>query len=149
MCENKETKPMDYRTWLQYYSNDFLTVADVQRMRVGETIEVLNFGSNNDEIIWETMQKNHAYRPEYFFQCCHDRFTKVDDTHWKIEFNWGETLVHPIHVFETHNDQWSLCESVDRYVTKQDVPVGWRHPVMLWSAATQADKSNVSWICNM
>lgn len=133
-----------------------LTKNDVEKLRPGDKIDVVIWDGNFEEYwIWE-QPPGESYLPEVFFSENRHQIVYLGDQTWTIEFNFGENINHPLHLYveslgwrslgngKKHDCgvpnsgpySWIIFEPEETKKHYDEFPpetrVGWRGPIMLW-----------------
>ncbi len=159
--------------WIDDHRLFHLTIHDVMSLKPGQELDVAIFDRNMEEYgMWDNFRDREKYGPEEFFKNNRCTIKYKGDFIWDIQFSWGETFEHPVHVnvqslatnwnwivlntndntIHIKNEILSESESIPSDRTKvnlrlQDFPlrtrVGWRGPIMLWEHVK--NKGKVYW----
>lgn len=160
-----KNKPLEMYDFIKQTIPQHLTIADVKKLKVGDTIDVVIWDRNFEESwIWDNATPQQPYRPEIFFQENHQKITYLGNMSWLIRFNWGEDIEHPIHLdVSALQTYWKWCPLEDGYINiveeiikegetlpshwcpthkhwtefPETTRVGWRGPIMLWKYMAQ------------
>ena len=107
--------------WIDKHKTLHLTINDVNKLSVGDKLDVVLFDRNVEEYgIWDKLKRETPYDPQDFFKW--NRAILVykggENRSWDIHFSFGETHEHPAHINVEHlptNWHWTALEK-DGYV---------------------------------
>jgi hypothetical protein len=156
--------------WLERNKDQHLTIADIQKLKIGDTLDVVFFDRNFEEHgMWDKYVKGKAYVPEDILQFNRGKVTYLGNFEWDLYFPDCGTFKHPFHLEITGlngtNWSWSAINPEDGkiHVTNnifdcgkehknwkpihkkisefpKTTRVGWRGPIMLWKRVYEMPK---------
>lgn len=160
---------METHEFIENSIGDHLTLADINKLSVGDILDVVIWDRNYEEYwMWTKAVPVQLYSPEEFYKQNRHQLKYLGDYQWDITYPFGETHTHPLHLWVGNlRTTWEWYELQDGWInvrqeylaSKQKIPihwspihkhisefepatrVGWRGPIMLWSKL--ADKGKV------
>lgn len=150
---------METHDFIENCSSEHLTLADVLKLKKGDCLDVVIWDRNYEEYwMWNHAVPMQPYRPFEFYRANRHKLHYLGDYKWNIEFPFGETHPHPIHLWtgdlqtkyvwfalennyiDTTAEMYpsfsipSDWEPVLKHVSEfsPSTRVGWRGPIMLW-----------------
>lgn len=151
---------MEIYEFIENCKDKHLTLGDLEKLKFGDTLDVVIWDRNFEECwIWDGAERNVKYDPKYFFRENHHTIKYLGDYMWDINFNFGGTYSHPVHLDVSSMDtnwKWYALENNEikityevlnkgekipkgkkapyKHITEFDknTRVGWRGPIMLW-----------------
>lgn len=152
---------MEMYEFIENCKNKHLTLDDIEKLNVGDTLDVVIWDINFEEYwIWQNAKQGINYNPKDFFASNHHCIEYLGNYKWDVNFNFGETFTHPIHLdVSSMNTNWTWCplendrtkishemlnisdeftpnkKAPQKHITEFDknTRVGWRGPIMLWN----------------
>jgi len=146
---------MEVYGFIKDCQNMHLTLGDVKDLQVGDELDVVIWDRNFEEYwIWNKAVENQPYDPWKFFKANRHKVTYRGNMSWNIHFNFGEIILHPIHLnTENLETNWKWC-AIDETDGKihikteivkdgEEIPEHWEEKHMHWTEFP--DSTRVGW----
>lgn len=143
-------------TYIEDASHLYLTLADVERLDIGDELDVVIFDRNFEEYdIWKNKIKGLPYPPQDMFRENRHTIRYMGMYTWEITFPFGVSHVHPIHLDLSYigHYKWVPLTDDDNLYIRSNMPgddieiniseipketfVGWRGPIIRWNDLPQ------------